>query len=434
MTRMAKQGTLGQSGKVALTALACALALTVFAASSALAQTFKTLYKFTPQDAASGPSSAVIWDAAGNLYGTAVSSPGGDGNGAVFELSPTGQLSFLYPFPGQGGNGDSGAQPVGVVFGNDGSLYGMTFDGGYNGYGLIYKLTPDRQFTILHNFQGPPSDGVLPLGNAPLLLAPSGLFYGVTFEGGDGYCNSYDFQGYCGVAFQMDDSGNESLVYNFLASPDGYAPPGGLIQDAQGNLYGVTFGGGAYAGALCGGLGGNYGENCGSVFKLSPNSGGGWAETTIYSFKGGADGSTPTASPLTMDGQGNIYGSAVFHANPHCLGGCGTLFKIDTAGNFTVLHSFAGGNDGDHPQSVVSDAAGNLYVATEGGNPSCQDGCGLVARLDTKGKYTVLHKFNGKDGSALGGLQLNENTRILYGVAAEGGLCSFCGTIFEITP
>ncbi len=431
---MTRHRILKQIGRVTLIALAWALTLAAVAVSPARAQTFKTLYKFTEQDQGTLPDSTLVWDSAGNLYGTAGDSANGDGNGAVFKLSPSGDLTFLYVFAGEGGNGENGAQPEGVVFGNDGNLYGQTADGGYNGLGLIYKLPLDGQFTVLHNYLGPPGDGVFPLGNAPLYLAPSGLFYGVTFEGGDGYCNGYNFQGYCGVAFQVDSSGNESVIYNFSGSPDGYAPPGGLIQDAHGNLYGVTFGGGANAGAVCGGLGGDYGENCGSVFKLSPNSGGGWTHSTIYSFKGGADGSTPTASPLTMDAQGNIYGSAVFHANPQCLGGCGTLFKIDTTGNFTVLHSFAGGNDGDHPQSVVSDASGNLYVATEGGNPSCADGCGLVAKLDTTGKYTVLHKFNGKDGSALGSLHLNENTGILYGTAGEGGLCSFCGTIFEIAP
>jgi uncharacterized repeat protein (TIGR03803 family) len=135
-----------------------------------------------------------------------------------------------------------------------------------------------------------------------------------------------------------------------------------------------------------------------------------------------------------MDAQGNIYGAAVFDGNPGCPGGCGTLYKIDTGGNFSVLHSFSGGDDGYHPQSVVSDAAGNLYVATEGGDPTCNTGCGLVAKLDTTGTYKVIHKFNGKDGYGLGGLALDASTGVIYGVTALDGLCGFCGTIFEITP
>jgi uncharacterized repeat protein (TIGR03803 family) len=432
MTRMAKQGTLGQFRKVTLVLVAWALALTALAASPARAQTFKTLYKFTPQDVASYPVSPLVWDSAGNLYGTAGDSPNGDGNGGVFELSPTGQLSFLYAFPGQGGNGENGAQPFGVAFGNDGNLYGDTFDGGYNGLGVIYKLSLDGQFTVLHNFQGYPNDGTAPLAS-PLVLAPSGLFYGLTFEGGNGPCGFYP-KGYCGTAFQVDTSGNESVIYNFQESPDGFAPIGGLIQDAQGNLYGGTFGGGASPGAVCGGLGNDYGENCGSVFKLSPSSGGGWTESTVYSFKGGADGSTPSDNSPAMDAHGNIYGAAVWDGKPGCLGGCGTVYKIDTGGNFSVLHSFTGGNDGYHPQSVVSDAAGNLYVATQGGDPSCQTGCGLVVKLDTRGKYTVIHKFNGKDGSGPESLALDGATGIIYGTTPLGGLCDFCGTIFEITP
>jgi uncharacterized repeat protein (TIGR03803 family) len=435
MTRMAKQATLGQFGKMTFVALAWALLLGAIAPQSARAQTFKTLYQFTEQDQGSSPDSPLVLDSAGNLYGTAGSNANGDGNGAVFEFNPgSGGITFLYTFPGTGGNGENGAQPQGVVFGADGNLYGQTFDGGYNGYGLIYKLTLGSQFTILHNFQGPPNDGVYPLGNASLFLAPSGLFYGVTFEGGNGACGLYYPKGYCGIAFQVDSSGNESVIYNFQQSPDGFAPPGGLIQDTRGNLYGVTFGGGANPGAVCGGLGNDYGENCGSVFKLSPSSGGGWTESTVYSFKGGADGATPSQSPLTMDAQGNIYGTAVFHGSPQCLGGCGTLYKIDTSGNFTVLHSFTGGNDGDHPQFVTSDAAGNLYVAAEGGDPSCSVGCGLVVKLDTGGEYKVVHKFNGKDGADPSSLSLDASTGIIYGTTPLGGLCSFCGTIFEITP
>jgi hypothetical protein len=112
------------------------------------------------------------------------------------------------------------------------------------------------------------------------------------------------------------------------------------------------------------------------------------------------------------------------------------LFKIDTSGNFTVLHSFTGGDDGDHPQGVISDSAGNLYLTTQGGNPTCTGGfgCGLVVKLDTAGNYTVLHKFNVNGGNTPNGLVLDEKTGILYGAAAYGGLCTFCGTIFEITP
>ena len=242
-------------------------------------------------------------------------------------------------------------------------------------------------------------------------------------------------KGYCGVAFQVDSSGNESVIYNFKESPDGFAPPGGLRFKTRRAICTAPRSAAAPTLGRCvGGLGDDYGENCGSVFRLSPNSGGGWTESIIYSFKGGADGATPSQSPLTIDAHGNIYGTAVFHGNPQCLGGYGTLYKIDASGNFTVLHSFTGGNDGDHPQYVTSDASGNLYVVAEGGDPSCNTGCGLVVRLGTGGEYKVVHKFNGKDGADPSSLNLDPSTGIIYGTTPLGGLCSFCGTIFEITP
>ena len=91
---------------------------------------------------------------------------------------------------------------------------------------------------------------------------------------------------------------------------------GRLVQDTQGNLYGTTFGGGSYPGAICGGLGDNYGENCGAVFKLSPNSDGTWAQSLVHSFNE-ADGAV--ARSLAIDAQGNLYGIATFGGSNKCL-------------------------------------------------------------------------------------------------------------------
>ena len=285
-----KQEILKQVARATFVVLACALLLGAIVPISVGAQTFKTLYKFKEQDAASGPNSALVWDAAGNLYGTAGGSPNGEGNGAVFELSPSGEMTFLYTFPGTNGNGENGAQPQGVVFGTDGNLYGDTYDGGYNNYGVIFKLTLSGQFTLLYNFQGSPNDGVAPI-STPLLPGPSGLFYGATAEGGDGLCRGENRQGFCGVVFTVDTSGNETVIHDLQGSPgDGVEPFGNLVQDVQGNLYGATMGGGAYPGLLCGGLSG---WNCGAVIKLSPSSGGGWTESLLHSFTGGSEGLVP---------------------------------------------------------------------------------------------------------------------------------------------
>jgi uncharacterized repeat protein (TIGR03803 family) len=182
------------------------------------------------------------------------------------------------------------------------------------------------------------------------------------------------------LVFKVDGTGNETVLHTFGGS-DGAYPDSVLLFDSQGNLYGTTQGGGSS---------GECANGCGVVFELSPRNGP-WEETVLYSFcpaSGCTDGATPIAGPLVRDSAGNLYGTTYF-GGAYCGSneGCGVVFKLDTAGTETVLHSFSGGADGAAPWGgLTSDSMGNLYgAASQGGDLKCQpgngQGCGTVFKI-----------------------------------------------------
>jgi uncharacterized repeat protein (TIGR03803 family) len=219
------------------------------------------------------------------------------------------------------------------------------------------------------------TDGCTP--TAGVILDASGNLYGVTIDGGSGFGNS----GY-GIVFEIDTSGNETVLHAFEGE-DGANPTTQLLFDSNGNLYGMTENGGA--GPCQGG--------CGTVFELSPGQDGTWSEKVLYSFcsvDGCADGFSPSRGPLVIDANGNLYSTTEAGGIlRECSGGgCGVVFKLDTADNETVLHTFTGGADGAGPfGGLTIDSAGNLYgAATEGGDLKCADnlngyGCGVVFKM-----------------------------------------------------
>ncbi len=154
----------------------------------------------------------------------------------------------------------------------------------------------------------------------------------------------------------------------------------------------------------------------------------------LYKFKGGTDGAYPF-SGLVRDTNGNFYGTTEWGGNSGCGGlGCGTVYKLDSSGNETVLYRFTGGTDGAAPGAVlVMDAQRNLYgTATNAGNGTCHLGCGTVFELDTNGTLKVLHSFSGTDGQWPESL-FRDATGNLYGTTAYGGTSNW-GVVFEITP
>lgn len=398
-----------------------ALAITLsFAAvpPSARGQKFSMLYSFTGGTDGSNPFGGVVRDSAGNLFGT--TQYGGDltcfsvGCGVVFKIDATGRETVLFSFPHgkNGGYGGKGAYPQGVILDASGNLYGTTYAGGTGcNCGVVFKLAPSGRQAVLHAFSGQ-TDGAYT--NANLISDSEGNFYGTTIQGGSA-CD-------CGTIYKVDATGKETVLYSFPGDTSGATPFAGLTRDSAGNLYGTTMGGGDLSCTTFG--------SCGAVFKLDPSGN----ESVLYSFTGGNDGSTPEFSGVFRDSAGNLYGTTERGGDSVCNNplGCGTVYKIDASGRHTVLYSFTGGNDGYYPYAgVIRDSAGNLYGTTWIGG---HFGSGTVFKLDTSGKETILHTFTGGgDGAQPTAGLIMDSVGNLYGTTSSGGTFGN-GTVFKIAP
>jgi uncharacterized repeat protein (TIGR03803 family) len=283
---------------------------------------------------------------------------------------------------------------------------------------MVPTLAQARNFKVLHTFHG--RDGGSPTG--VLVRDAAGNIYGTTIGGGTGKCSKFG----CGTAFKLNKAGKQVWLHSFEGG-NGWNPVAGLVRDASGNLYGATTFGGKIT-KVCGGtqVGG-----CGIVFKLDKTG----KETVLYKFKGTPDGFFPDAL-LVRDAAGNLYGTTPLGGS----GGLGAVFKIDETGKETVLYSFTGGSDGCDPShGVILDSAGNLYgVTMDGGAGFCNSGSGVVFKVDTGGKETVLHTFGGSDGANPDSVLLFDSQGDLYGTTANGGngQCggTGCGVVFELSP
>jgi len=401
--------------------------VSLFVALAALgspAQTFTALYSFTDTPDGAKAVAGLIQDAQGNLYGT--TSEGGKyvnsgGLGTVFRLDTTGKETVLHSFAG--GKTDGLYPLASLIQDAKGSLYGTTQGGGNstcNGgrtCGMVFKLSPAGKLTTLHAFTGG-TDGSSPSGE--LIRDAQGNLYGTAMAGGHPSCSSGIFKG-CGTVFEITKSGKYRLLYSFKGGSDGANPLAGLVRDGSGNLYGTTLAGGGHS--VCG-------NECGTVFKLSKTG----QETLLHRFAAKADGAFPT-STLVLDAQGSLYGTTTSAGRSKCH--CGTVFKLNSKGSFTVLYAFKGGNDGDSPQAgLVRDAKGNLYGATYFGNPN---NTGTIFKLDKNGNESILYSFTGddgqgnSDGAGPAGRLLLDTKGDLYGTAFYGGHDDV-GTVFKITP
>lgn len=261
-----------------------------------------------------------------------------------------------------------------------------------------------QTYTVLHNFtgNGGGTDGGSP--QSGVVMDSAGNLYGTTYMGG-----AYDL----GVVFKFDTAGNEVIFHTFKGGPsDGGNPYSSLLVDKQGNLYGTVSTGGAT------GNGGSSGA--GAVFKLDSSG----SLTILYSFTGGADGATPR-SGLVMDGHGNLYGTT-FNGGAY---GHGVLFKLDSSGNETVIHSFsASGSDGTNSTGdLIMDTAGNIYGTSGGGGAY---GYGTIFKVDTSGSYSILYNFLGGANGATPGTLVMDNAGNFYGPVG-GGAYGY-GAIFKL--
>jgi len=309
---------------------------------------------------------------------------------------------------------------------------------------------------VLYSFQGPPNDGFVPAGG--VVFDKAGNLYGATTGGGPGSC--FPISEECGLVFQLSpptkkgDPWTENILYQFKGktSNDASVPAGGVILDADGNVYGTTAYGGTGDCVLLGTSAG-----CGTVYELSPpaKKGDPWTETLLYSFKSGNDGYFPWGA-LTFDGKGNLYGATQFGGgkgntcNVFYGGNCGTVFVLSPpkqkGGQWTekALHSFAGiangkqSGDGANPNGgLVLDSKGAIYGTTLSGGYNCAyhsgHGCGTIFELKPPAKNgrmwseTMLHRFvDGNDGASPQSGAVFDAKGYLYGTTI--------GTVFRLTP
>jgi uncharacterized repeat protein (TIGR03803 family) len=395
--------------------LAILVATLIVGSGAAGAITKKTIHVFSGGADGSGPT-ALISDAAGNLYGT-TKDGGAAGRGTVFKLAHnadgTWTHTVLFSF-----SGVDGENPLaGLVWDGTGDLYGTTEAGGDWGYGVVFELMPGTGESwseqVLHAFNSTvANDGGHPYD--ALIFDGAGNLYGTTFFGG--------LHG-SGTVFELSPtlSGwQETQLYSFLGQLDGSNPTAGVVFDGAGNLYGTTFQGGSAAAN-------------GVLFKLTPNGSGGWSHHVAHWFTL-AKGIEPQAD-LIWDGAGNLYGTAR-------RGGAqewGVVYKLTPtlSGGWvqTVLHTFTGGNDGSDPQGkLVMDGSGNLYGTTNFGGAF---GYGVAFKLapTTGGHWaeTVLWAFQDKPAANPIAGMIIDGSGNLFGTTSGSGGLTF-GTVFEITP
>jgi len=328
-----------------------------------------TLHNFCEQPSdcteGTGPQAGLILAKDGNFYGTTVGGGSHNGNGTIFKMTPTGEVSTIYSFCAMQNCTDGYSPYAALVQGADGNLYGTTSGGGIKDSGTVFKITPAGDFTTLYSFCTKPdcADGSDPI--AELTQGADGSLYGMTSQGGKG----------SGTIYRITSSGALTTIYAFCSKAqcaDGSNPKGGLIQASDGSFYGTTFSGGS--------------GNQGTFFAVTAQG----ALTTIFSFcTGCAIGSSPY-STLVQGTDGSFYGTAYYSGAT----GQGTAFKatppskppskLRPTWKVTAVHSFDGSDA--YPISALARAAdGNFYGTTYNGgsSPKCLNsgGCGTVFRL-----------------------------------------------------
>ncbi len=345
------------------------------------------LHRFTGSpDGASPYDNGLTFDSHGNLFGTTFYGGRKGGNtcgtlgcGAVYELSPDGSGGWneqvLYQFSA----GVGGYYPVGnLVVDAKGNLFGAAYYGGAKGRGTIYELSPSSSswtFSVVYSLQDATS-GVFPTA---LTSDASGNLYSTSYAGGGG--------GYgTGTVFRLSPSGSTwtfTKLYQFYG-PGGATPGNILTVDASGNVYGTTTQGGRSTSACNGG-------GCGVTYMLTPTASGLWTEHILHEFTGGEDGFDPSEG-VVVDSAGNVYGAANLGGSNTCAGGCGTVYELSPVSGgwkFSRLYGFTS-SVGVQPNGVIVDAQGSVYGTTLGGpmadNCIYSNGCGTVFEVSPPAK------------------------------------------------
>jgi uncharacterized repeat protein (TIGR03803 family) len=385
----------------------------------------QVLYTFTGVPNGIYPLTKLVYTS-GKIYGA--TSGGGAGEckcGTVFEMTPdTGggwTYRTIYSFAGS----PDGEVPVGnIIFDSAGNLYGVTGSGGKHGFGAVYELSPGSGGAwiekVIYSFKASPD------GNAPdagLIFDDAGHLYGTTSSGGDNF-NGTVFK----LNLEPDGNWRETTLYRFGESgeTDGSSPRAELILDKARNLYGTTWSGGT--------------DSDGTVFELSPVSGGGWSESVLYSFTGGQDQGL-TDAPVWMDSSGNLYGTTVGAIHNVQFG---TVFELSPASSGpwteTTLHTFGlNQKDGSLPAGGLTvDAKGNLYGTTSAGGIAF---AGTIYELepgpDGTWNYLLYYTFTGGSDGGVPSTPVTFGANGVFFGPTNGGPTNGSispGVIYEINP
>jgi uncharacterized repeat protein (TIGR03803 family) len=294
-------------------------------------------------------------------------------------------LTTLHSF-----NQTDGSNPyAGLMQASNGILYGTTSAGGANGDGTVFQITTSGTLTTMHNFNHlSPTDGAQPYSG--LIQARDGNLYGTTYRGG-----SHNV----GIAYRISLGGTMTALHDLDYQPDGALPYAGLVQASNGNFYGTASNGGG---------------EFGTAFVVTAFS----QFTPIYTFINSFIGANPVAG-LVQASNGNLYGAADSGGSD----GCGALFEMTLSGAYTMLHDFTG-DDGCSPQAtLVQGSDGNLYGTTiDGGAGGQGHNYGAAFKMTPSGAFTLLHTFDGTDGTLPTGAIIQATDGNFYGTTQYGGL------------
>ena len=270
------------------------------------------------------------------------------------------------------------------------------------------------------------SDASRPDGG--LIFDADGNLYGTSSAGGN-HCNPIG----CGAVFELSPTSvgawRETLLYSFTGGSDGGRPEGGLVFGTDGNLYGTTSQGGDVKCVIHGSTG------CGTLFKLAPESSHQWTETVLHEFERDARGTTPFSTPI-LDSSGNLYATTQGGYNE------GVVFEVTQKNGQwqeRVLENFRAG-DGGFPTAPPTLAEGGKMFGTTSGDGAYGDieigGYGAVYEL-LPGEHetvreVVIHNFNGKDGAVPLSSVILDGKGNLYGTTQRGGGTG-CGVVFQLS-